>query len=96
MYENEVEIKNNLGLFARSAMFFIQKANEYKSMIFVEIDNKKVNAKSLLGILSLGVLYGQKIKIIAVGIDEKEAVDSLSDLVEKGFLDYELQKEDEY
>ena len=96
MYENEVEIKNSSGLFARPAMFFIQKANEYKSMIFVEINDKKVNAKSLLGILSLGAMYGQKLKISAEGVDEKEAVDGLSNLVETCFSDYEFSQEDEY
>jgi phosphocarrier protein len=96
VYERVVKVKNSSGLFARPAMFFIQKANEYKSTIFVEIDDKKVNAKSLLGILSLGVMCGQEIKISAEGIDEEKSVNSLVDLVETCFAGYEFSEEDEY
>jgi phosphocarrier protein len=77
-------------------MFFIQKANEYKSTIFVEIYDKKVNAKSLLGVLSFINLYSQKIKISSEGIDEKKAVNSLADLVENCLAGYEFSEEDKY
>ena len=85
MYDKEVSIKNQVGLHARPATFFIQKANEFDSSIWVEKEERKVNAKSLLGVLSLGIIGGTNIRIIADGMDEKEAVDSLVDLIESGF-----------
>ena len=87
MYSKEVVVQNQIGLHARPATFFIQKANEYKSSIWVEKDERKVNAKSLLGVLSLGIVGGTTIKIIVDGPDEKEALDGLVNLVESGFAD---------
>ena len=87
MCVKDVVIHNQVGLHARPATFFIQKANEYKSSIWVEKDERKVNAKSLLGVLSLGIVGGTTIKIIADGVDEQEAVDGLVALVESGFAD---------
>ena len=87
MSVKDVVIQNQVGLHARPATFFIQKANEYKSSIWVEKDERKVNAKSLLGVLSLGIVGGTTIKIIADGSDEKEALDGLVSLVESGFAD---------
>lgn len=87
MCVKDVVIQNQVGLHARPATFFIQKANEYKSSIWVEKDERKVNAKSLLGVLSLGIVGGTTIKIIADGSDEKEALDGLVSLVESGFAD---------
>jgi len=80
-----VTIKNNVGLHARPATFFIQKANTYSSSIWVECDGGKVNAKSLLGILSLGINQGMKITISAEGSDEVEAVEGLVSLIDAGF-----------
>lgn len=85
MYSKEVVLQNQVGLHARPATFFIQKANEFKSSIWVEKDERKVNAKSLLGILSLGIARGNNINIIADGVDEKQAVDALVDLIESNF-----------
>lgn len=85
MYSKEVELQNQVGLHARPATFFIQKANEFKSSIWVEKDERKVNAKSLLGVLSLGIARGTSISIIADGVDEKEAVDALIELIESNF-----------
>ena len=85
MCTKDVEVKNQVGLHARPATFFIQKANEYKSSIWVEKEERRVNAKSLLGILSLGIVGGAKIRIIADGSDEQLAVDGLVKLVESGF-----------
>ena len=85
MTSRNVTIQNNVGLHARPATFFIQKANEYKSSIWVEKEERRVNAKSLLGILSLGIVGGAKIRIIADGSDEQLAVDGLVKLVESGF-----------
>ena len=85
MFVREVEVKNQVGLHARPATFFIQKANEYKSSIWVEKEERRVNAKSLLGILSLGIVGGTTIRIIADGADEQLAVDGLTKLIEGGF-----------
>lgn len=85
MYVKEVEVQNQVGLHARPATFFIQKANEYKASIWVEKDERRVNAKSLLGVLSLGIVGGTTIKIIADGNDEAAAVDGLVQLVASGF-----------
>ena len=87
MCVKDVVIQNQVGLRARPATFFIQKANEFKSSIWVEKDERKVNAKSLLGVLSLGIIGGTGIKIICDGIDEAEAMDALVALVEAGFAD---------
>ena len=67
------------------ATFFIQKANEFKSGIWVEKEDRRVNAKSLLGVLSLGIVKGTPITLIADGSDEKEAVTALVDLVKDNF-----------
>lgn len=85
MYVKEVKVQNQVGLHARPATFFIQKANEFKASIWVEKDERRVNAKSLLGVLSLGILGGTDIRIIADGTDEQLAVDDLVKLVESGF-----------
>lgn len=87
MYVKEVSVKNQVGLHARPATFFIQKANEFKSSIWVEKEERRVNAKSLLGVLSLGIVGGTPIRIIADGPDEQEAVESLISLIESGFTE---------
>ena len=84
MYVKEVTVENQVGLHARPATFFIQKANEYKSSIWVEKEERRVNAKSLLGVLSLGIVGGTTIRIIADGADEQAAVDGLVKLVSSG------------
>ncbi len=85
MFLKEVIVQNQVGLHARPATFFIQKANEYKSSIWVEKDEKKVNAKSLLGVLSLGVTKGVSITIIAEGSDEEQAVNELVSMISSNF-----------
>lgn len=87
MYVKEVTVQNHVGLHARPATFFIQKANEYKSSIWVEKEERRVNAKSLLGVLSLGIVGGTFIKLIADGADEQQAVESLIKLIESGFAE---------
>ena len=87
MYTKEVVLQNQIGLHARPATFFIQKANEFKSSIWVEKDERKVNAKSLLGVLSLGIVGGTEIRIIVDGSDEEAALAALVELVESGFGD---------
>ena len=83
----DVVVQNQVGLHARPATFFIQKANEFKSSIWVDKEERRVNAKSLLGVLSLGILGGTAIKVIADGADENEAVDALEKLVLSGFAE---------
>ena len=85
MYVRDVTVENQVGLHARPATFFIQKANEFKSSIWIEKEERRVNAKSLLGILSLGIVGGPSIRIIADGSDEQVAVEGLVELVESGF-----------
>ena len=87
MISRSVTIKNSLGLHARPATFFIQKANSYKCSIWVEKEDCRVNAKSLLGILSLGISKDTTVTIIADGHDEEDAVSGLVDLVESGFAE---------
>ena len=84
MITKEVKISNAIGLHARPATFFIQKANMYNSSIWVEKDDRKVNAKSLLGVLSLGIAQGMSITVSADGADENAAVNGLIDLIETG------------
>lgn len=81
MYSKTAAVKNQVGLHARPATFFIQKANEFKSNIWVEKDERRVNAKSLLGVLSMGITRDMEITIIASGSDETEAVDALVELI---------------
>ncbi len=81
MISRKVTIQNSVGLHARPATFFIQKANSYKSSIWVEKEDCRVNAKSLLGVLSLGIVKGTEITLIADGPDEAEAVEGLVSLV---------------
>ncbi len=85
MISKEVVINNQVGLHARPATFFIQKANEFKSSIWVEKEERRVNAKSLLGVLSLGIVKGTAVKIIADGADENEAIETLSALIDSDF-----------
>ena len=87
MFVKEVSVKNQVGLHARPATFFIQKVNEFKSSVWVEKDERRVNAKSLLGVLSLGIVGGTTIRIMADGSDEEQAVDGLVKLVESGFAE---------
>ena len=88
MVSRSVTIQNSVGLHARPATFFIQKANSYKCSIWVEKDDCRVNAKSLLGVLSLGISKGMNITIIADGNDEAEAVNGLTDLINGGLGEF--------
>jgi len=82
-------VNNQVGLHARPATFFIQKANEFKSSIWIEKDERRINAKSLLGVLSLGIIKGMTMDIAADGPDEQEAVEALERLINTNFSDYE-------
>ena len=87
MFSKEVTVNNQVGLHARPATFFIQKATEYKSTIWIAKEQKKVNAKSLLGVLSLGIIKGTTITLSAEGPDEEDAVNGLFDLISSDFID---------
>ena len=83
MISREVVIINTSGLHARPATFFIQKANEFKSNIWLESDDRKMNAKSLLGIMSLGIVTDACVTLTASGPDAEEAVEALEALLQK-------------
>ena len=87
MLSREVTINNQVGLHARPATFFIQKANEFKSNIWIEKEDRKVNAKSLLGVLSLGIVKGTTVKLISDGSDEKDALNTLETLIISDFTE---------
>ena len=81
MLTKTITIQSQVGLHTRPATFFIQKANSYKSSVWIENCERRANAKSLLGVLSLGISKGDSVAIIAEGPDEAEAVDGLIDLL---------------
>ncbi|MPM43814.1 Phosphocarrier protein HPr [bioreactor metagenome] len=87
MYSKEAVVSNQVGLHARPATFFIQKANEFKSSIWIEKEERRVNAKSLLGVLSLGIVKGTSVTLIADGPDEKDAVEALVELISSNFAE---------
>jgi phosphotransferase system HPr (HPr) family protein len=82
MVEREVIIRNRTGLHARPAAVIVQKANEFRSDIFLQRDEDRVNAKSIMGVLMLAAGKGTRIKVIAMGEDENEAVEELSRLLQ--------------
>lgn len=87
MVSKEIVVQNQVGLHARPATFFIQKANEFSCSIWIAKDERKVNAKSLLGVLSLGVTRGTNITLTADGADEEKAIDELANLVQSNFAE---------
>ena len=85
MVEKEVVIKNRAGIHARPAALIVKTANDFKSSIYLEKDGERVNAKSIMGIITLGATYKTLLKVIAEGEDEKEAVEAIADLFDKKF-----------
>lgn len=83
MVEKQVEVNLKTGLQARPAALFVQEANRFASDIFLEKDGKKVNAKSIMGLMSLAVSSGSEINLIAEGSDEQEAVEALEKFVQQ-------------
>ena len=83
MFTQEVTVNNEVGLHARPATYFIQKANEFKSGIWVEKEERRVNAKSLLGVLSMAITTGTEVTLIAEGPDEEAAVKTLAQMLVK-------------
>lgn len=89
MVSRDITIINNIGLHARPATFFIQKANTYKASIWIEKEDRKINAKSLLGVLSMGIAKGMTITLTAEGDDEERAINGLIELINTGFSEFE-------
>ena len=83
MYMKEAVVRCESGLHNRQATYFVQKANEFSSSIWIESDNRKMNAKSLLGIMSLGIVTGADVTLSAVGPDEEAAVNALEALLQR-------------
>jgi len=83
MFIKDVVVRCESGLHNRQATYFVQKANEFQSSIWLESQNRKMNAKSLLGIMSLGVVTGAPVTLSAVGSDEEAAVTALEELLQR-------------
>ena len=83
MFNKEVIVRCESGLHNRQATYFVQKANEFESSIWLESDNRKMNAKSLLGIMSLGIITGATVTLSAMGPDAEEAVNALEALLQR-------------
>lgn len=84
MKSRNMIVQNAVGLHARPGTFFVQKANSYKSTLWVQKEDRRVNAKSLLGVLSLGIAKDAEITLIADGVDEDEALEGLYTLIQNG------------
>lgn len=83
MIEEKIIIKLKRGLQARTATLFVQEANRYTSEIFIEKGNRKLNAKSIMGLMSLAISRGMEVTIFTEGSDEREALEGLKLLVTK-------------
>ena len=83
MIVKEVVVRCESGLHNRQATYFVQKANEFESSIWLESGSRKMNAKSLLGIMSLGVVTGAVVTLSATGSDEQRAVEALEALLQR-------------
>ena len=81
MYTMQTIVKCESGLHNKQATYFIQKANEFRSSIWIEVDDRRINAKSLLGVLSMGVTTGTTMTLVADGVDEEAAVNALSEML---------------
>ena len=77
MISREMEIKIPSGLDPSTIALFIQIASQYDSSVYVEVKNKKVNAKSIMGMMSLGLCAGEELTVAAEGADEQTAVDNI-------------------
>lgn len=83
MFSKEIIVRCESGLHNKQATYFVQKANEFASSIWVESGNRKMNAKSLLGIMSLGIITGSTVVISASGADAEDAVSALEVLLQR-------------
>jgi len=87
MESKSIIVQNKIGLHARPAALFVQTTGKFLCDIFVEKNNKRVNGKSIMGIMALGVSHGDEITLIAEGEDEKEAIKALEDLIENRLME---------
>lgn len=87
MVRKEITILNELGLESKTAAMFIQKASNYKSSVWIEKGSRKANAKSLLGLLSLGISKGTSVYLVVEGEDEEKAALELEGYSKTGFGD---------
>jgi len=85
MIELETTIKNRAGIHARPSAMIAQTAVKFSSRIFLEKSGNRINAKSIMGIITLAASFGSKIKIIAEGADESDAAEAIKKLFESGF-----------
>ena len=83
MFSKKIVVRCESGLHNKQATYFVQKANEFESSIWLESSNRKMNAKSLLGIMSLGIVTGATVNLIASGSDAEEAVNALEALLQR-------------
>lgn len=83
MFSKEIVVRCQSGLHNKQATYFVQKANEFESSIYLESDNRKMNAKSLLGIMSLGIVTGATVTLSATGTDAEAAVKALESLLDR-------------
>ncbi len=83
MYSKEIVVRCESGLHNKQATYFVQKANEFESSIWLESENRKMNAKSLLGVMSLGIITGATVTLSAVGSDAEAAVNALEKLLQR-------------
>ncbi|HHV46006.1 MAG TPA: HPr family phosphocarrier protein [Tissierellia bacterium] len=87
MQKRKVVLNNEDGLHARAAALFVQVANKFSCHVYIELDGRKVSGKSIIGVMSLGAFSGDEITIITNGIDEKEAIEELTNLIAKDLKD---------
>ena len=77
----EVTVRCESGLHNKQATYFVQKANEFNSSVRIEMGNRSMNAKSLLGIMSLGIVTGVTVTLVAEGPDAEVAINALEELL---------------
>lgn len=87
MKESNVKINLEVGLHARPAAIFVQKSSKFLSDIYLEMEGKRIDGKSIIGVMSLGAAHGQEVKLIAKGEDEEEAMAELKEFLESDMTD---------
>ncbi len=86
MYSKEIIVRCESGLYNKQATYFVQKANDFSSNIWLATEGRKMNAKSLLGVMSLSVVTGSVVNLTAEGADEIEAVEALEALLQQDII----------
>jgi len=83
MFKKDIVVRCESGLHNKQVTYFVQKANEFRCSVWLESENRKMNAKSLLGIMSLGIITGASVTLSADGPDEEDAVNALEELLQR-------------